>query len=248
MKIILIGASGKMGTELTNLAKDEIVCGVDLIKTPRPYPLYTSLRECKEEADMVIDFSSKNAIEERLTVCSERGIPAVLAATGYSEEESRAVEEFAKKIPVFQSGNFSLGIAITEYLSEKTAAFLGDDFDTEIIERHHNRKKDAPSGTALMLAESVNRGLKENRRLCFGRSGNAGARDKREIGIHAVRGGTIVGEHEVLFAGDNERISISHSAESRKIFALGALRAARWLCSQTKGLYGMRDMLKDLLK
>lgn len=248
MKIILVGACGKMGAELSRLAADEIICGIDVCSEARPYPVYASLSGCNEQADVLIDFSSTNGIEERLSICTDRGMPAVLAATGYSEEENRAVEKFAKKIPVFRSGNFSLGIAIAEYLCEKTAAFLGDGFDAEIIERHHNRKKDAPSGTALMLAESVNRGFGENKRYVYGRSGNVGARKKNEIGIHAVRGGTIVGEHEVLFAGEDECITIAHSAQSRKIFALGALRAAEWLCARPKGLYGMRDMLSDLLR
>ncbi len=248
MKIVLVGACGRMGTEVSRLAKEKIVCGIDLFPKELPFPVYSSLNDCKQDADVLIDFSSAKGIGERLRWCFSHNVPAVLAATGYSEEENNAVREYAKKLPVFQSGNFSIGIALTQYLSEKAAAFLGEDFDAEIIERHHNRKKDAPSGTALMLAEILNRGFGGGKCNVYGRSGNIGAREKREIGIHAVRGGTIVGEHEVMFAGDDERISITHSAESRAIFARGALRAAEWLIARPSGLYGMRDMLNDLLK
>lgn len=247
MKIILVGACGKMGAEVARLAKEKIVCGVDITPAPLSFPLYNSLNQVRESADVLIDFSSANGIEERLSWCRQKNIPAVLAATGYTEMNLAAIRELAKSVPVFQTGNFSLGVALAEYLSEKAAAFLGDDFDAEIIERHHNQKKDAPSGTAIMLAESVKRGYAKNKTFVYGRHGMTGARSKDEIGIHAVRGGTIVGEHEVTFAGNDEVISITHSAGSRKIFASGALRAAEWLIKQPAGLYKMRDLLSDSL-
>lgn len=247
MKIILVGACGKMGAEVAKIAK-EVVCGIDIFPAPLSFPVYDSLDKVTERADVLIDFSSANGIKERLLWCKKAGVPAVLAATGYSEDDIKTVEEFSKSVPIFKTGNFSLGIALAEYVSEKAAAFLGEGFDAEIIEKHHNQKKDAPSGTALMLAESVKRGFDTNKEFVYGRQGITGARKKEEIGIHAVRGGTIVGEHEVLFAGDDEIFTISHSARSRKIFANGALRAAEWLTTQPAGLYNMRDLLKELLK
>lgn len=247
MKIILVGACGKMGAEVAKITKD-VVCGIDLAPASLPFPVYDSIDKVKEKADVLIDFSSAKGISERLAWCKKNGVPAVLAATGYSEEDIKTVEEFSRSIPIFKTGNFSLGIALAEYVSEKAAAFLGEDFDAEIIEKHHNQKKDAPSGTALMLAESVKRGFESEKRFVYGRQGITGAREKQEIGIHAVRGGTIVGEHEVIFAGDDEIFTVSHSARSRKIFANGALRAAEWLLSQPAGLYNMRDLLKELLK
>ncbi len=248
MKIILVGACGKMGAEVTGIAKDQIVCGIDLSPAPLSFPVYASLSEVKEQADVLIDFSSANRIAERLGWCRDHGVPAVLAATGYSEDDLKAVKDCSANIPVFKTGNFSLGVTLAEYVAEKAAAFLGDDFDAEVIERHHNQKKDAPSGTALMLAESVKRGYDANKKFVFGRQGMTGARSREEIGIHAVRGGTIVGEHEVMFAGDDEIFTVSHSARSRKIFAKGALRAAEWLIDRPAGLYDMHDLLAELLK
>lgn len=248
MKIILVGACGKMGAEIAKIAGSDIVCGIDLMPAALPFPVYDSLDKVTEKADVLVDFSSANGISERLLWCKKANMPAVLAATGYSEKDLDTVAEFSKCIPIFKTGNFSLGIALAEYFSEKAAAFLGEDFDVEIVEKHHNQKKDAPSGTALMLAESVKRGYSSEKEIVCGRHGITGARQKKEIGIHAVRGGTIVGEHEVIFAGDDEIITLSHSARSRKIFANGALRAAEWLVSQPAGLYNMRDLLKELLK
>lgn len=248
MKIILVGACGKMGAEVMRAANGNVVCGVDVSPASLPFPVYGSVEKIKEKADVLIDFSSAHGIGDRLLWCRKNRVPAVLAATGYSDDELKTVEESAEDIPVFKTGNFSLGVALAEYVSEKAAAFLGEDFDAEIIERHHNQKKDAPSGTALMLAESVKRGFDANKKFVCGRQGMTGARKKEEIGVHAVRGGTIVGEHEVMFAGDDEIFTISHSARSRKIFAKGALRAAEWLIAQPAGLYNMRDLLKELLK
>lgn len=248
MKIILVGACGKMGAEIAKLAKENIVCGIDLYPASLPFPVYDTLDKVTERADVMIDFSSADGIGERLLWCKKSSVPAVLAATGHTENDLKTIRETSESIPVFKTGNFSLGIALAQYVSEKAAAFLGEDFDAEIIEKHHNQKKDAPSGTALMLAESVKRGFETQKEFVFGRQGMTGARKKEEIGIHAVRGGTIVGEHEVIFAGDDEIFTISHSARSRKIFANGALRAAAWLTTQPAGLYDMRDLLKELLK
>ena len=244
MKILLCGACGRMGRMVSELAPTyghEIACGVDLSPAPTAFPLYTDFSDIRETADVMIDFSSVQNLEERLQFCDTNCLPAVLAATGYSDEDLRLIDAFAKKLPLFKTGNLSLGINVLQLLAERAAKIL-DGFDVEIIERHHNKKKDAPSGTALMLAESIDRaGGKE---YVYGRHGMVGERNKREIGIHAVRGGNIVGEHEVMFAGEDEILTVSHSARSRKVFAVGAVKAAKWICGKPAGLYSMADMLE----
>ena len=249
MKLILLGCCGKMGRIVSSLAEEQghaIVCGVDLTPSPMPYPVYQKIGDVTEEADVVIDFSSPTLLAERLNFCEERALPIVLAATGYSEDDLALIDRFRGKIAMFKTGNLSLGVNLLQLLVKKAAEVLGEEFDVEIIERHHNQKKDAPSGTALMLAESVKSGLKVSKTNVYGRRGNVGARNKDEIGIHAVRGGTIVGEHEVMFAGEDEIVTLSHSARSRKIFASGALKAAAWLKDRKAGLYDMDDLLSSL--
>lgn len=246
MRILLVGACGRMGRAVSELAGErgvQIVCGVDIAPSPMPYPVYPDFGGVKERCDVIIDFSSANGLRQRLLFAEENKLPVVLAATGYSGEDLELIDEYAKKLPLFKTGNLSLGVNLLQMLVKKAAFVLGDEFDVEIIERHHGKKKDAPSGTALMLAESIKKaGAKEN---VYGRHGMVGERKKSEIGIHAVRGGTIVGEHEVMFAGEDEILTISHSARSRKIFASGALKAAAWLIKQPSGLYDMDDFLKD---
>lgn len=249
MKIILKGACGRMGKTVAELAQErsvEIACGIDLHPCPMPFPVYASLADAPTDADAVIDFSSPNGLTETLAYCTQNRTPLLLAATGYTEEDIRAIEKSARIIPVFKTGNLSVGVCLLQLLAKK-AAFVLRDFDAEIIEKHHNKKKDAPSGTALMLAESVNEGFGNSKREMFGRHGIVGERDKNEIGIHAVRGGTIVGEHEVIFAGDDEILTLSHSARSRRIFATGALQSAVWLTSQRAGLYNMNHLLEGIL-
>ena len=194
-----------------------------------------------------MDFSSASALESVLAFCKGRAIPVVLAATGYTEQDLARIRKASETIAVFKTGNLSVGINLLQYLAKKSAEILGDAFDAEIVERHHHFKKDAPSGTALMLAESVNEGFGGNKENVYGRHGMVGAREKREIGIHAVRGGTIVGEHEVMFAGEDEIVTLSHSARSRKVFASGALKAAAWLVGRAPGLYDMTDLLAEYL-
>lgn len=250
MKILLCGACGKMGrnvTEVAQAAGAEIVCGVDLYPAPMPYPVYPSFSQVTQTPEVVIDFSSANALEERLAFCAERNLGIVLASTGYSDTDLALIAEYAKRIAIFKTGNLSVGVNLLQFLAKKAAEFLGNGFDAEIIERHHNQKKDAPSGTALMLEQSVNEGFGNSKHPVFGRHGNVGARDKSEIGVHAVRGGTIVGEHEVMFAGEDEIVTLSHSARSRKVFASGALKAAAWLIGKRPGLYDMTDLLSELL-
>lgn len=248
MKIILIGACGRMGKTVAELAEHrgvEIVCGIDLHPCPMPFPVYASLTEAPNDADVVVDFSSPSGLQETLAFCTKGRIPLLLAATGYSDDDIAAIEQSARSIPIFKTGNLSVGVCLLQLLAKK-AAFVLRDFDAEIIEKHHNQKKDAPSGTALMLAESVNEGFGNSKREVFGRHGMVGARDKNEIGIHAVRGGTIVGEHEVIFAGEDEVLTLAHSARSRKVFATGALQSAAWLTSQRAGLYNMNHLLEGI--
>ena len=250
MKLILCGACGRMGKYVAELAAERgvtIAAGVDLAEGALPFPLYRSIADVKEDADAVVDFSSAAALESVLAYCERNHIPAVLAATGYSQSDLARIQSAAGKIAVFQTGNLSVGINLLQYLSKKAAQILGDAFDAEIVERHHHFKKDAPSGTALMLAESVNEGFGGNKENVYGRHGMVGERQRKEIGIHAVRGGTIVGEHEVMFAGKDEIVTLSHSARSRKVFASGALQAAAWLLGKPAGRYDMHDLLRETL-
>lgn len=248
MNIILCGACGRMGKNVTELAAERgiaIVAGVDVRPAPAPYPVYESLSKVTEQADAVVDFSAPAALEEVLAFCKARALPVVLAATGYSEDDLARIRRASGKIAVFKTGNLSVGINLLQYLVKKAAEILGDTFDAEIVERHHHFKKDAPSGTALMLAESVNEGFGGGKENVCGRCGMVGERSRKEIGIHAVRGGTIVGEHEVMFAGEDEIVTLSHSARSRKVFAAGALKTAAWLIGRAPGLYDMSDLLKE---
>lgn len=249
MKLLLVGCCGRMGKAVASLAEDygaEITCGVDGAKCPMLFPVYPRIEDVMEKVDAVIDFSSPSALKSTLTYCLNHMLPVLLAATGYSDQQLTRIREAAKTIPVFQTGNLSVGVALLQLLAKKAASVL-QDYDAEIIERHHNKKKDAPSGTALMLAKSVNEGFGNSKEFLYGRKGEVGARKKSEIGIHAVRGGTIVGEHEVMFAGDDEIITLSHSARSRNIFASGALRVTAWLITQPHGFYEMNDYIHKIL-
>ncbi len=249
MKAILCGACGRMGRAVTELAAErgtDIVCGVDLFPQPSPYPVYASFADVKEEADVLIDFSSAERLAERLAFAEAHRLPAVLGATGYTDADEELIRRTSERIPLFKTGNLSLGINLLQLLAAKAARAL-EGFDVEIIERHHNQKKDAPSGTALMLAKTVREASSARSEMVYGRHGMVGARKAEEIGIHAVRGGTIVGEHEVMFAGEDEIVTLSHSARSRRVFASGALRAAAWLVGMPAGLYDMSDLLADIV-
>ena len=249
VKIILCGACGKMGANvLSLLAEDEAataVCGVDLYPKEIGIPVYKSFSEVTEQADVIIDFSSAENLEERLSYAKANGLGVVLASTGFTAEDLKLVEEYAKYIPVFKTANLSLGVNLMQALCKTAAAILGEAFDVEIIERHHHLKKDAPSGTALMLADTVNEAFDGKKEYVNGRNGIVGARKTSEIGIHAVRGGTIVGEHEVCFAGEDEIITITHSARSKRVFAAGAIRAAKFLKGKPCGIYDMKQLLAD---
>lgn len=246
-RVILCGACGKMGANVLSLLNGDAdavaVCGVDLFPKEIGIPVYTSFSDVKEEADVIVDFSSAQNLTERLEYAKTHGLGIVLASTGFSEADLKTIEGYANSVAIFKTANLSLGVNLMQALCKAAAEVLGEAYDVEIIERHHNLKKDAPSGTALMLAQTVNEAFDGKKKNVVGRSGMVGARDKSEIGIHAVRGGTIVGEHEVLFAGEDEQIVISHTATSKRVFAVGAIRAAKFLNGKGAGMYEMKDLL-----
>lgn len=247
LKIILSGACGAMGKNVALCAESQedigIVAGVDKFVSPLAFPVYPSFNEVTEKADVIIDFSNVSALGDVLNYAEKFKLPVVLATTGYSEKQIAEINEAAKVIPIFKSANFSLGVNVMCALVKKAAEFLGEDFDIEILEKHHHNKVDAPSGTALMLADSVNTVFNDKLNYEYDRHSKRAKRTKSEIGIHSIRGGSIVGEHDVYFAGENEVITISHSAQSRAVFANGALKAARFIVEKTSGLYNMDDLL-----
>lgn len=247
--ILLCGCCGKMGQAVTNSAEVsdnvKIICGVDPFgDSSRQYPVYESFSDVKEKVDVVIDFSNPALFSDLRDYCLANKTPVVVCTTGLSEEQRAEIDEMAKKIPVFYSGNMSLGVNLLIELSKKAAAILGDNFDIEIIEKHHNQKVDAPSGTAYMIADGISQVLDNAPEYTYDRHAYRMKRKKNEIGLHAVRGGTIVGEHEVIFAGNDEVLTITHQAQSKALFATGAISAATFLSKQKPGLYAMSDMLK----
>ncbi len=249
--ILLCGALGKMGKAVTAKAAESddytIVAGVDIAAQNCGYPVFASFsdipEEIKEKIDVIIDFSNPAAFAGLLDFSVSNSLPAVVCTTGLSEEQVIKLKSAAYKIPVFYSGNMSLGINLLIELSRKAAKALGDDFDIEILEMHHNQKVDAPSGTALMLADSISAVLDEEPVYEYNRQIKREKRKKNEIGIHSVRGGNIVGEHQVIFAGNDEIITLSHSARSKTLFATGALNAAKYLTGKENGLYSMKDLI-----
>lgn len=248
-RVIMHGCNGRMGQMITALVTEdsdiEIVAGIDISDTvSNPYPVFKSLAECDVEADAVIDFASVQVIDSLLDVCVEKNLPVVVCTTGLSEAQINKVYAASEKIPVLRSANMSLGINVIEDILTKISQLLcNSGFDVEIVEKHHKMKKDAPSGTALALADSVNAGLSNKKNYVFDRSDRLEARGDNELGISAVRGGTIVGEHEVIFAGTDEVITIKHTAYSRAIFAKGAISAAKFLASAKPGMYDMNAVV-----
>lgn len=246
-KILLSGACGKMGEKIADVVskKDnmQIVCGVDIAQRICDFPIYNSFDTIKETPDVIIDFSHVSVLEKLLKYACDKNIPCVIATTGFSQEQISAIKEASKKIPVFFTANMSLGVNLLCALASKAASILGEDFDVEIIEKHHNQKLDAPSGTALMLANAVNSQFDDSYVYEYDRHSKRLKRPKKEIGIHSIRGGTIVGEHDVLFAGRDETVTLSHSATSKEVFAVGAVKAAEFLKDKGVGLYDMTDIL-----
>ena len=246
--IILSGCGGKMGGVITDIvANDEnanIVCGLDVGENVScSYPVYKKAEDVKETADVIIDFSHPSALEGLLNLAKAKKLPVVLATTGYTENEIAKIKEAAKEIPVFFTFNFSLGVNLLVALSKKAAAVLGNDFDIEIVEKHHNQKLDAPSGTAIMLANALNSVFDDKMMYEYDRHSKRQKRNKNEIGIHSVRGGTIVGEHDVIFAGRDEVITLSHSAGSKQVFAAGSVKAAKFIVGKEAGMYDMNMLV-----
>lgn len=236
-----------MGRAIAAAADGEItiVAGVDTNASALslPFPVYENISDFEGKSDVIVDFSHHSALPSLLEYSKKTKTPLVVATTGHTDEELALMKASADEVAIFHSGNFSIGINLLVNLAKQAARTLGVDFDVEIIEKHHNKKLDAPSGTALMIADAVAAQRAESEYV-YDRHSVRKAREKSEIGIHSVRGGTIVGEHEIIFAGANEVVSISHSAASREIFALGALRAAVYLAKRSKGLYSMTDLIE----
>lgn len=247
-KIILCGANGKMGHVIRNiLAADkdcEIVAGIDKNTEAADFPVYSDFNSIKEEADVIIDFSNPALLNSLLEYSAAKKIPVVIATTGFDDDQKKQIENAATKNGVFFTYNMSLGINLLATLAKKAVDVLGNDFDIEIIEKHHNQKIDAPSGTALMLADAICEEIDKPMKYEYDRHSKREKRSKNEIGMHAVRGGTIVGEHEIIFAGRDEIITLSHSARSKEIFAVGAVNAAKYMVGKGAGLYTMKDLIK----
>lgn len=250
MKVLLHGCNGKMGQVLTRIISQmediKIICGVDREpnKTNNPYPVYDSLSKVQEDVDVLVDFSNHLALDSILEFGLSKNVPLVICTTGFSPEEKEKMKKASEKIPILNSANMSIGINLITNLLKNIAPILYRDFDIEIIEKHHNQKLDSPSGTALMLADAINSSLQGSLEYVYGRHSKTDKRKKQELGIHAIRGGAIVGEHSVIFAGAGEIIEINHSALSRDVFAYGAIRAAKFLVGQKPNFYTMNDVLK----
>lgn len=247
VKILLSGCCGKMGTVISNLINKyedlKIVGGIDKNSSNKDYPIFSSPKDCNINFDVLLDFSRAEALKGLVDLCKDKNKPIVLCTTGYSEEDLNLINETSKVIPVFKSANMSVGINLLNIIARKVAPILYENFDIEIIEKHHNQKVDAPSGTALLLADSIKNSLKDETHYKFGREGIM-KREKNEIGIHAIRGGSIVGDHDIIFAGEGEVIELSHKAISRDVFAVGALKSCRFMAPiTTPGLYNMEDVL-----
>lgn len=248
-KIILRGCNGKMGRVITEMLNEdetaEIVAGIDISKGKQDkYPVFYNFSQCNVPADVIIDFSSPVNVRDMLDFAVDHGIGIVLCTTGFSKEDQKLIEEASKLIPILRSANMSMGINLLSKLVKEAAKILADSgFDIEIIEKHHNKKVDAPSGTALALADAINDALDNKYEYVYDRTGIRAPREKHEIGISAVRGGTIVGEHTVIFAGNDEVIEIKHTAYSKAIFAKGAIQAAKYLPGKKAGIYSMSDVI-----
>ncbi len=251
INIILVGVNGKMGQVICRILEEnntaQVVCGID-INTERKngFPVYSSFDDVSEECDVIIDFSHPSSLENTLSYCVKNKKAAVIATTGLSAQQIDSIEAVSKEIPVFFSANMSLGVNLLIQLAKKATALLEDNFDIEIIEKHHNLKIDAPSGTALAIADAINDTCTHSNEYIYDRHSMRKKRSKNEIGIHSLRGGTIVGEHSVIFAGNDEIIELKHTASSKEIFAVGAVKAASFVADKTPGLYNMDNLIEGI--
>lgn len=249
-RILITGANGKMGNVLQSIIANrddcEIVAGVDLNTSENGrFPIYPSVFDVKEKADVLIDFSNPVLLDDLLKYSKETGIALVIATTGYNDEQKKKISDAAKECPIFFTYNMSMGINLLANLAKKAVEILGNDFDIEIVEKHHNQKIDAPSGTALMLADAICEVTPEPMKYEYDRHSKREKRSKNEIGLHAIRGGTIVGEHDIIFAGRDEIITLSHSARSKEIFAVGAVNAAVYMNGKSAGMYDMKELINE---
>lgn len=248
IEIILNGCNGKMGLAVTKAVNERedcnIIAGVDLYGDNSEYRVYRNFADVDVKGDVIIDFSNPSVLDDMLTYAKNTKTPLIICTTGFSEEQVAKIKEASNEVAVFYSGNMSLGINLIIELSKKAAAVLGGNFDVEIIEKHHNQKIDAPSGTALMIADGISEVLTDSQYV-YDRHSVRKKRDKNEIGIHAIRGGTIVGEHEVIFAGHDEIFSLKHQALSKEVFAVGAVNAAVYLKDKQCGMYNMGNLLSE---
>ena len=247
MNILINGASGKMGGEVAKAIEGQadckVVCGVDCVdnKTTK-FPIYTNINDIKEKVDVIIDFSIPVATFEILKYAKKTKTPIVIATTGFTQEQLEEIENASKEIPIFRSANMSLDINLMANIISQIAKILTD-ADIEIVETHHNRKIDSPSGTAILLADAINDVLENKKTYNFERMQKREPRSKNEIGFSSIRGGNIVGEHSVKFFGENETLEITHTAYSRQVFAEGAIKAAKYLVNQKPGLYNMKNLV-----
>ncbi|WP_373899053.1 4-hydroxy-tetrahydrodipicolinate reductase [Haloimpatiens sp. FM7315] len=249
IRILLNGCNGKMGKMISKTATDfkelEITAGIDkYTEKSFNYNVYENIEKVDVDFDVILDFSRPTALDSLIDYAKRNKKPLVLCTTGYSKEQIEKINESSKDCAIFRSANMSIGVNVLNNLLRKISAFLYEDFDIEIIEKHHNQKVDAPSGTALLLGDTIRESIKEDTEYKFGRNGSS-KREKKEIGVHAVRAGSIVGEHEVIFAGNGEIIELKHTALSREVFAVGALKACNFMRGKAKGLYSMDDVLKE---
>ena len=249
VRIIMHGCNGKMGQVITGLVADDpnaqIVAGIDIADNrDNGYPVFTDIKKCDVAADVIVDFAAAAAVDALLDYSVEKQIPVVLCTTGLSDEQLARVKESSKKVAILKSANMSLGInTLMKLLKDAANVFAPAGYDIEIVEKHHNQKVDAPSGTAIALADSINEARGGEYEYVYDRSKVRKKRDKKEIGISAVRGGTIVGEHEVIFAGIDEVIEFKHTAYSKSVFAKGAVEAAKFLAGKPAGMYDMADVI-----
>ena len=247
--VLICGANGTMGQVLADeIASSEhfqAVAGVDLFadRYENAFPVYTAIKDVTEPCDIIIDFSKPAALYDNLAYAKERRLPIIIATTGYNDMEKQAIRDYSEFIPVFFSANMSLGVNLLIDLCRQAAGFFGDSANVEIVEKHHNLKTDAPSGTALAIAEAINLSLGGNMDYQFGRAGNQAKRQPNEIGLHAIRGGRIVGEHSALFITNEEELELHHRSENKHVFAAGALRAAEYILPRPAGLYSMQDIV-----
>ena len=250
VKMIMHGCNGRMGHVIVDLCKEEtdiqVVAGVDAFgENTYDFPVFKSLQECNVDADVIVDFSNASAVDGLLDYCTAKSIPVVLCSTGLSAEQLDKVKEASSKVAVLKSANMSVGVnALIKVLKEVSPLFAAAGFDIEIVEKHHNQKLDAPSGTAIALADSINESLNNEYEYVNDRSTRREKRPVKEIGISSVRGGTIVGDHDVIFAGHDEVVTLSHRAYSRAIFGKGAIQAAKFLAGKSAGMYDMSDVLQ----